>query len=485
MASNHFCGLVLAAGKGTRMNSGLPKCLHKVSGVSMAAHALRALKGAGASSMAIILGHGGELLQASLEETAQIVWQKEQLGTGHAVMQSKKFLESCQGPVVILPGDAPLIESESVRTLVQAHRDAKATATVACVSLSDPTGYGRIVRGANGEFQKIIEEKDASAEVRAISEVGVSVYCFEPTALLEYLPKLKNNNSQSEYYLVDVLSMILAGKGMVHVHNFANSEEFEGVNDRWQLALAQSKMNTRILKRLAGTGVTLVNWQTISVDADCEVSPDVTLFEGTSLKGKTKLGSGCKIGPYSLVQDSNIGENCKIVMSHLVNCKVADRVAVGPFANVRPHSDISSDCKIGNFVEIKNAQLSSHVSASHLSYIGDAEIGENTNIGAGTIFCNYNGFSKNRVSVGKEVFVGSNSTLVAPITIGEGAMVAAGSVVTVDVPGQAAAFGRARTEIKAGWATEWRQRMRERKEEARRQSEEVTTETTPMRKSWD
>lgn len=485
MSQPSFCGLVLAAGMGTRMKSALPKCLHRVCGVSMADHALLALQGAGASQCGIIVGHGGEQVHTSLTQPAELIWQKEQLGTGHAVLQAKGFLEAHPGLVVIVPGDAPLIQHESISKLVSRHLASNAAVSIATIVLDDPTAYGRIVRDSAGKFLKIVEENDADEQTRAIQEVGVSVYCFEVNALLNTLPKISPNEGKKEFYLVDAVTILAAEGKKVHVEIFPDSDEFMGVNNRWELALAQERMQARILKSLAQSGVTLVNWKSISVDANCTVEADVTLLEGAKLCGNTHIKRGSRIGPWTLVDSSTVGEDCKVVLSHLVRCSVGDRTSVGPFANLRPNAEIGCDCKIGNFVEVKNSQLEPHVSASHLSYIGDAEVGEYTNIGAGTIFCNYNGFDKNRVKVGKDVFLGSNSTLVAPITIEEGAMIAAGSVVTKDIPAHSAAFGRSRTEIKVGWAADWRQRMREQKEQSRREIAEKVMGSLPSGEKWD
>lgn len=480
-----FCGLVLAAGMGTRMKSELPKCLHKVCGLAMADHALAALRLAGAGASGIIVGHGGAQVESSISETAETIWQREQLGTGHAVSQAIPFIEAHPGLVIILPGDAPLISSGSITKLIESHLQHAAVATLATIELGDPTGYGRIIRNSSGGFQEIIEENDADEATKAIKEVGVSVYCFDSASILATLPKIKANEKKGEFYLVDALTILASEGRRVHIESFSDSEEFMGVNNRWELTKAQEHMQARILERLAKSGVTLVNWRSISVDAQCQVGPDVTLLEGTKLSGTTRIGAGAQIGPWTFIENSDIGEKCKVVLSHLVRCSVGDRTAVGPFANLRPHAQIGPDCKIGNFVEVKNSKLDPHVAASHLTYIGDAEVGEGTNIGAGTIFCNYNGFDKNRVKVGKDVFVGSNSTLVAPITVDEGAIIAAGSVVTTDVPAQSAAFGRSRTEIKIGWAADWRQRMRERKEMKRRESEGDLVDSVPTVEKWD
>lgn len=484
MPSYQFSGLVLAGGKGTRMKSDLPKCAHQVGGTPMASHALRALTCAGSTRNAVVVGHEGDALIAAIDGDFEPVWQREQLGTGHAVLQAETFLKGVSGAVVILPGDAPLISGTSIQRLLDIHRQAGASGTAAIVELNDPTGYGRIVRGPSGEFQTIVEEKDADAATKRIREVGVSVYCFDVQELLAAMPEMTNNNAQREFYLVDILGILVKKGKKVELCKFDDAAEFMGVNDRWQLAMAENELCQRTLRRIALSGVTLKSPQTIFIDADCEVGPGSVLHPGTVLRGKTKVGSGCEIGPGTVIVDSEVSDGCRITLSHLVRCQVGAQTVIGPYANIRPHSKIGERCKIGNFVEVKNAVLSEHVSASHLSYLGDASVGPRTNIGAGTIFCNYDGFSKHRTEIGADAFIGSNSTLVAPVVVGSRAMVAAGSVVTASVPDDGAAFGRARTEIKPEWSAEWRRRMKEKRELQQKEAAGELDGTTREKGKW-
>ena len=442
------------------MKSELPKCLHPVCGLPMAEHAVRALRAAGVTQIVVVVGHGGEQLQAALGDSVDYAWQTEQLGTGHAALAAQPLLKDHTGPIVIVPGDAPLLKGCSLAVLVKAHVEAGASMTLATVNMDDPFGYGRVIRDSEGRPTGIVEEKDADAATKALKEVCVSVYAFDAEALFSTLPKLANSNAQGEYYLTDTVG-VLAGEGRrVEACKMPDSSEFEGINDRWQLARAERALRLRILETHARNGVTIANIDTVFIGPDVQIGGDTVLESGAMIGGKTTIGRNCRIGPFSTIENAEVGENTKVLLSHLRRCSVGSKVSIGPYANIRPYAQIGDGCKIGNFVEVKNAVLEEGVSASHLTYIGDAHIGASTNIGAGVITCNYDGFHKHRTDIGSDAFVGSNSTLVAPVTIGDGAIVAAGSVVTVDVPANAGAFGRARTEIKEEWASKWRTRKR-------------------------
>lgn len=456
-----FTGLVLAAGKGTRMKSNLPKVLHTVLGLPMVEHVVRALKAAGARRPIVVVGHGGESVIERLGESNGYAWQREQLGTGHAVQMAASEIEKGEGPVVIVSGDTPLLTSSAIERLVARFAQENAAFALATTRLADPTGYGRIVRSASGRFERIVEEKDASPEVRQIKEANVGVYCFDRALLLQLLPMLKNENAQGEYYLTD-LAEAAAAHGVAVVEVFEDAEEFSGVNDRWQLALAEREARRRILKKHALNGVTLRDIDSITIGPDVEIEPDATIEPCTTISGNTRIGAGCRIGPFTIVDDCQIGRNCLIYSSRLSSAKVGDDVKIGPFANIRPGADIGDRSKVGNFVEIKKSTLGEEVAVSHLTYLGDASVGDRTNIGAGTITCNYDGFAKHRTEIGSDVFIGSNNTIVAPVKIGDDAMTAAGSTVTQDVPSGALAVGRARQENKEQWAVNWRKKKQAR-----------------------
>ncbi|MEX2242997.1 MAG: bifunctional UDP-N-acetylglucosamine diphosphorylase/glucosamine-1-phosphate N-acetyltransferase GlmU [Fimbriimonadaceae bacterium] len=452
-----LAGLILAAGKGTRMKSELPKCLHEVCGLPMVEHVVRAMRGAGVERPVVVVGHGAELVEKALGSGCDYALQAEQQGTGHAVMAARGLLGGHEGPLLVAAGDTPLLSAETLAGLVEAQKSTGAAATLATFTLEDPFGYGRIVR-KNGKVAAIVEQKDCDDDEAAIDEVNAAVYCFDGGTLFSELPRLQNENAQREYYLTDIVAR-LVGEGLgVEAVVFDDESEFLGVNDRWQLAEASFLMRLSILGEVAANGVTVVDPGSTHVGADVEIGPDTTILPGCVIEGKTKIGSRCQIGPSCWIKDSVIGDSCRVFMSHMDQATMEAGSRCGPFSNLRPGARLGSQVKIGNFVEVKNADLAQGVSVSHLTYIGDANVGEGSNVGAGTITCNYDGFTKSRTEIGKGVFVGSNSTLVAPVKIGDGAFVAAGSVVTKDVPEDALAVGRSRQENKEQWAKSWRKR---------------------------
>ncbi len=454
MSNPPVAGIILAAGKGTRMKSELPKGLHEVCGLPMVEHVARALRSAGVQRIVIVIGHGGELIQQRLGDPYEYAWQREQHGTGHAAQMAAPLLTGYKGKIVIAAGDTPLVSAEMFSDLISGGSPST-KCLIASSMVENPKGYGRIVRNGLG-VQRIVEEKDANDEERTINEVNSSIYCFDGPTLLECLPELKNDNAQGEYYLTDVVAMIAeeaASDAMV----FDDPDILVGVNDRWQLAQADAKMRERILRSHAESGVTIMDPGTTYIGAEVEIGVDTVLEPSTMIVGKTKIGRSCRIGPYTRIEDCWIGDEVNIYVSYLKEAKLHSTAKVGPFAHIRPASELYPDVKVGNFVETKNAILETGVKASHLTYIGDAVVGENSNIGAGTITCNYDGFHKSRTLIGKDVFVGSNSTLVAPIHLGDGSFVAAGSVVTSgEYPAGALVVGRSRTEVKEQWAAQWR-----------------------------
>ncbi len=456
----NVAGIILAAGKGTRMKSELPKVMHSLCGLAMAEWVGRAMKGAGVDRPVMVIGHGGELLQQKLGDTYEYVWQREQLGTGHAVLQAANLMAGASGPVIIAPGDTPLLSSEVLCALLDHHRTTGAVCSVATAILKDPTGYGRIERNTANQVQRVVEQKDATPEQKAIREVNSGLYVVDGAILFEILPSLGNNNSQGEYYLTDAVEAIAKAGHKVEAIAFDDTGLLAGVNDRWQLAMAEKEMRGRLLQKHALNGVTLQDPDTIYIEADVQIARDTFVQAGCHLRGATVIGEGCNIGPNTLMVDCTVGNQCTVLMSHLRQAKLGNKVKVGPFANIRPGADLSDQVKVGNFVEIKNARLGNSAAVSHLTYIGDASVGAGSNIGAGTITCNYDGYVKNRTTIGDNVFVGSNSTLIAPVTIGNDAFIAAGSVVTDDVPADALALGRARQEVKEGWVPRWRKRQK-------------------------
>lgn len=460
MSDRSVAGIILAAGKGTRMKSDLPKVLHPVCGLPMVELVGRALKQAGVERPIVVIGHGGEKVQEALGDGYDYAWQREQLGTGHAAMMTRDLLAGKKGTVIVLSGDAPLVQAETIATLLEDHEKSGAVCTVATAIVDDPTGYGRIVRDAFGLPTHIVEEKDATPAQKEIKEVNTSFYCFEIEALLEVLPRLSNTNAQREYYLTDTLLHFVQQRRLINACVLKDKGLLVGVNDRWQLALADRELRHQILKKHALNGVTLLDPDSIVIGVDVKIGVDTVLSPSTYLLGNTEVGTNCQLGPCLRVENSKIGDNTTILMSQVVEAEIGSDVWCGPFANIRPATRLANGAKVGDFVEIKNSFVAEGAKVPHLSYIGDATIGARSNIGAGTITCNYDGFGKFPTVVGADVFVGSNSTLVAPVTIGDRAMTAAGSTITNDVPDDSMAFGRARQVTKEGMAADWRKTKR-------------------------
>ena len=455
--NERVAAVILAAGKGTRMKSELPKGLHKVCGLPIVELVARAVQGAGADRVILVVGHGADAMRQYFGDRYEYAEQDQQLGTGHACRCALPSLEGFNGSVIVGTGDSPLVNSDAMSALVGRRRETGAAMVIGTCILDDPTGYGRVVR--NGDrVTAIIEHNDATPEQRTIQEINAAFYCFDSETLKAMVPILSNENSKGEFYLTDLAAMIDAAGGRVETFVFDDSDLMRGVNDRWQLAEAGEILRKKLLKQHAMNGVTIVDPASTYIDFDVTVSEDSVIEPMTVLEGFTRIGSNCVIGPMTRISDCEVGDACTIFMSHLSRASVGAGTRIGPYANVRPHTKIGDGVKIGNFVELKNAEIGDKSSLSHLTYVGDATVGEGANIGAGTITCNYDGFAKHRTDIGDGAFVGSNSTLVAPVTIGEGAFIAAGSVITEDVPADALAVARARQVTKDGWAARWRSR---------------------------
>ncbi len=454
-----LAGIILAAGKGTRMKSDVPKVMHLCMGIPMVELVGRAMRGAGVQRVVAVVGHGAELVKSHLSDQGfAFALQSVQLGTGHAALMAKDVFASFQGAILITPGDTPLLTAEALAEVVRVHTEANSLATIASINLQDPTGYGRIVRNVAGKPIRIVEQKDASPEEQKITEVNSSVYCFDSQTLFRILPTLGNNNAQGEYYLTDVIAQIVKEGGATEAVCFKDPDLFMGVNDRWHLAEASGKLRTRILKSHALNGVTIIDPGTTFISPDVEIGIDTVIEPMTILEGKSTIGANCQIGPNSKLSHAKVGNGCRILASHVDNSEVGDDARIGPFAHLRLGSKIGDGVKIGNFVETKKTTMGDRSSAGHLAYLGDSSVGSGANIGAGTITCNYDGYNKHRTQVGDGAFIGSNSTLVAPVTIAEGAYVAAGSVITNDVEEDALALGRARQVEKIGWVKAWREK---------------------------
>jgi len=441
--------VILAAGQGTRMRSALPKVLHPVAGQSMLGHVIDTARSLKPKAIHVVIGHGAEQVRKQLAaEDLSFVVQAEQLGTGHAVAQALPALTAER--VLILYGDVPLIEAATLeRLLEKVGQDQLALLTV---NLADPTGYGRIVRDGQGVVQAIVEHKDASAEQKRICEGNTGILAVPGARLGDWLSRLSNSNAQGEYYLTDVIAMAVADGLVVATEQAQEPMEVQGANDRIQLAELERHYQQRAARRLMVQGVTLRDPSRFDLRGEVSVGRDVVIDVNVILEGKVVIEEGVTIGPNCVIKDSILRRGAVVkANSHLEGAELGQDADCGPFARLRPGAVLGEQAHVGNFVEVKNARLGVAAKAGHLAYLGDADIGARTNIGAGTITCNYDGANKSRTVMGEDVFIGSNSSLVAPVTLGDGATTGAGSTITRDVPAHTLALGRARqTEIE-GW----------------------------------
>lgn len=444
--------VVLAAGQGTRMKSKLYKVLHPVCGKPMVEHVVDQIKTLNMDKIVTIVGHGADNVQKQLDGKSEFVKQEEQLGTAHAVLQAKDLLADKEGTTLVVCGDTPLIRSETVDALLKYHHEKRAKATILTTSLEDPTGYGRIIRDDLGIVGKIVEQKDASSEEKAVKEINTGTYCFDNAALFAALSKVTNDNAQGEFYLPDVIKILKDAEEVVAAYRMESSDESLGVNDRVALAEATKLMQKRINEKHMRNGVTLINPENTYIDVDVEIGQDTVIESGVTLKGNTVIGEDCTITSGSDIQDSIIGSGVLIRSSAVIESKVADEVQIGPYAHLRPESEIGAHVKIGNFVETKKAVVGENTKLPHFIYMGDAEIGKNVNVGCGSIAVNYDGKNKAKTIIGDNVFIGCNSNLVAPLKIGDNAFVAAGSTLTKDVPEGALAIARSKQVNKEGYA---------------------------------
>jgi len=441
--SNRYA-VILAAGQGTRMKSKLYKVLHPVCGKPMVEHVVDQVSQLNIDHIVTVIGHGAELVKAQLGEKSSYVLQSEQLGTAHAVMQAKESLENREGITIVVCGDTPLIRVETMEALFKHHEEKSAKATILTAYSDDPTGYGRVIRNSNGFVEKIVEHKDASEEERTIKEINTGTYCFDNKALFEALSKVSNENVQGEYYLPDVIEILKAAGETVTAFQTNHFDETLGVNDRVALSEAERIMKKRINEYHMRNGVTIIDPMNTYIELDVKIGQDTIIYPGTSISGSTAIGENCEIGPNTEVKECLIGDQTIIRQSVAHNSSIGNEVTIGPFAHIRPQSEIHDQVKIGNFVEIKKSIFGQGSKASHLSYIGDAEVGSDVNLGCGSITVNYDGKNKYLTKIEDGVFVGCNSNLVAPVHIGKGAYIAAGSTITEDVPGEALSIARAR-----------------------------------------
>ena len=434
--------LILAAGKGTRMKSEKPKVLHEVNGMPMLKRVVKVLEDSGIEKNLFILGHKKEVVLEAMGDV-MYVEQKEQLGTGHAVLIAKEKLGNLKEDVLITCGDTPLLKSETFNKMKKIFEEKNLDCIVLSCKVKNPFGYGRIIK-ENGNIVDIVEEKEATDKQRKIDEINTGVYIFKNEKLLEAVEKINNNNSKGEYYLTDVIK-ILSGEGQkVESFQIEDEDEVLGVNSKVQLAQANRILRERKNVELMDNGVILLDSATTYIEENVEIGEDTVIYPNVTIQGNTKIGKNCEILGNTRIENSVIADNVKIEASVVEQSTLEEGVTVGPFAHLRPKAYLKETVHVGNFVEIKNATLEKGVKTGHLTYIGDAEIGENTNVGAGTITCNYDGKNKHKTKIGKNAFIGSNSIIVAPVEIGNDVLTAAGSVITKNIPDEALAFGRSK-----------------------------------------
>lgn len=440
--------LILAAGQGKRMKSRVPKVVHRILDKPMINWVVDTAKKL-SDEIAVVLGNGIDIVKSFLSNDIKIFEQKERLGTGHAVMCAKDFLTDSD--VLILYGDVPYISENTLKSLLKMHTEGKNDATILTVELENPTGYGRIIK-KNNKLIKIIEEQDASQEIKIIKEVYTGIGVFNSQKLKNTLEKLTPNNAQGEYYLTEVFQYF------ENVGILKTEKEIEvcGVNDRIQLAELEKSIRKDILRNFMLEGVTVVDPDSTYISPDVEIGIDTIIYPQTFIYGKTKIGENCEIGPLTRIKECIIGNNVKITRSECELTQVMDNVSVGPFSRLREGTFLEENVKIGNFVETKKTHVSEASKAQHLTYLGDTYIGKNVNIGAGTITCNYDGKKKNKTYIDDDSFIGSNSSLVAPVKIGKNVIIGAGSVITQDVPDFSLALGRAKQINKLNWVKEKR-----------------------------
>ena len=440
---------VLAAGKGTRMKSALPKVLQPLAGATLVERVLASARTLEPERRLLIVGHQAERVEKQLSPIGglEFVLQQPQNGTGHAVQQLLPVLQGFTGELLVLNGDVPLLRAETIESLVTGHRESGADVTLLTARLSDPTGYGRVFADSEGKVSGIIEHRDCTEEQRRNNLTNAGIYCFNWQALEAVLPQLSSDNDQGELYLTDTVAMLPRS---MH-REVADPDEVNGINNRRQLAQCEAVLQQRLREHWMDEGVTFTDPESCTLSEDCRFGRDVVIEPQTHFRGRCVIGDNCRIGPGSLIEDASLGDNVSVVHSVIREANVGDDVAIGPFAHLRPAADVGDGCRIGNFVEVKKSQIGAGSKVNHLSYIGDASLGDNVNVGAGTITANYDGVRKHRTVIGDGSKTGANSVLVAPVSLGKKVTVAAGSTITKDVSDGALAIGRSRQMNKEGW----------------------------------
>ena len=446
-----FTSVILAAGMGTRMKSKMPKVLHKVCGKPLSKWVIAASKAAGADKVCAVVGHKAETVKEVLGDVCEFALQAEQKGTGHAVMQAIDVIKNSKGEVVILNGDTPLITAETINKAIEYHKNNGNQATVITAILDDATGYGRIVRDNDGSVLKIVEQKDASEEEKKINEVNSGMYVFDAQSLVYALDKITPNNAQGEYYLTDTLEILLSAGKKIGGYEISDNDEIRGINDRVQLNEAEKIMQKRINEYHMRNGVTMRNPESVYIEDGVEIGNDTEICQNVTIKSGTKIGSDCVIGSGSMLDRAVIHDGVDVLSSVILESEVDEGTHVGPFAYIRPNCHVGKEVKVGDFVELKNSNIDDGTKISHLTYIGDSDVGKRVNFGCGTVTCNYDGKKKYRTTIGDDCFVGCNTNFVSPINVGDGVYIAAGSTITEDIPENSLSIARARQVNKEGW----------------------------------
>ena len=461
-----LCALVMAAGQGTRMRSEVAKVLHPLGGLPMVAHVLELCRSLHLKRTLVVIGHQADQVRAALETyPVEFIPQADQRGTAHAVLMAETALEGFAGDVLVINGDVPLLSQALVERVLAAHRKSRAQATLVTTKLPNPSGYGRVLRDRTGNFKAIIEEVEANPAERRVNEINAGIYCFRTPPLFTALRQVRPSSIKGELYLPEVLRILRKGRGRIATVLAEDPREVLGINTRAELAEVAGILRRRVVDRLMESGVTCLDPTATYISVLAGVGRDTVLYPGVQIEGRTQIGEGCTIHAGSRVRDAQIGNRVTILDgSVILDSEIADESIIGPYAHLRPGNRISRKVKIGNFVECKKSLIGPGSKIPHLTYVGDSVVGERVNIGAGTITCNYDGFGKHQTVIEDEVFIGSNVSLVAPVKVGRGAIVGAGSTITQDVPSDALALGRGLQVNKEGRAAAIRKAKAEQKQ---------------------